>query len=72
MAGRNWRAQQEQIRNNRQDCFDSAIHKDFTTVNFLTSDNWYHLLLRHQQLPTMISGFSKPNIGRALIDETFS
>jgi len=49
---------------------DLAGHKD-STAEIAIADDWYHSLLKHQQLPTMISGFSKANIGRAPIDEPF-
>jgi len=38
----------------------------------LTNEQFYSDLLRYQPLPTMISGFSKFNIGAALIDGAFS
>lgn len=50
---------------------DLSEYKD-STAELAQSDNWYNSMLQHQQLPTMISGFSKANIGGAPIDEPFS
>jgi len=47
---------------------DLSEYKD-STAELAQSDNWYNSMLQHQQLPTMISGFTKPYIGVAPIAE---
>ena len=72
MTHRNQMVKREQIQASQKKLIrDLAQHKD-STAEIAQSDDWYHSLLKHQQLPTMISGFSKTNIGGAPIDETFS